>query len=257
MADFRVRFPDRRLVILEDPQAAGTEMSRELKAEWLFAGLADEIWQAEFPGEPVPFPDGQSLYHVSLWRIWRWLAQKKVMQESALRPPPEAMVKARSLLDKLHVPSRFVTLQPLFDAQYETRRNATPAWWGEVARQMSTRMPVVLLGHPLCESMPVPKGTYPCWRHGLSTMESLAVLSLSSLHVGGQTGLTLWSALFKVPTIAAYRGWTWNFGKGTESRPISFGAPVIYAPLEGAADDVAFRAWNAYNGSMTSSTPLG
>lgn len=257
LSDFRVRFPDRRLVALEDPGAHGTEASRDLRAEWLFAGLADEIWQAEFPGEPVSFPDGQSLYHVSLWRVWKWLSKNKVVQESAIRPTPEAMEKARALLDKEHVPKRFVTLQPLFDATYEKQRNAPAAWWGEVARQMSLRMPVVLLGHPSCEqSMSPPHGAQAFWRHHLTTMESLAVLSLSSLHVGGQTGLTLWASLFKVPVIATYREWSWNLRKGTESRPIAFGAPVIYAPLAGAADDVAFRAWNAYNGSMTNSTPL-
>jgi hypothetical protein len=257
LSHFRAREPQRKLIVLEDPQAPGTDHSRCITAEWLFSGLADEIWQAEGSNEALPPAPGQALYHVSMWRIWRWLVHNRKVGRLPLRPPAAATDKVRGILKELRVAERFTTLQPLFDAHYEKHRNAPPAWWSTAAQRMSARMPVLILGDPATAgSMPCPPGAHALWKFGLTSMESLAVISLSALHVGGATGTTLWASIFGVPLLAAYRSWEWHTGKGVDSRPISFGAPVIYMPLDSAPEDVAFRAWSAFTGAWTESTPI-
>lgn len=257
LSHFKAREPQRKLIVLEDPQAPGTEYSRHLPAEWFCSGIADEIWQAEGPGEQLPLPPGQNLYHVSMWRIWRWLMANRAVTRLPLRPPPAVVEKVKGILNARHVAERFVTLQPLYDATYETHRNAPPVWWSTLAQRLSVRMPVVLLGNPASAGIcSAPAIVHELWKYNLTPMESLAAISLSSLHIGGATGTTLWASIFGVPLMAAYRTWSWHSGRGVDSRPISFGAPVLYVPLAGTPDDVAFRAWNAFTGAWVESTPL-
>jgi hypothetical protein len=65
----------------------------------------------------------------------------------------------------------------------------------------------------------------------------------------------LWAPIFKVPTIAVYKTWSHRAGQATDTRPISFGAPVIYAPLNGDPAEVYHRCMHGFDGTM-GSTPL-
>jgi hypothetical protein len=140
---------------------------------------------------------------------------------------------------EIGLPPFYVTVQPLYDAQYERFRNQTIAWWQQVCMAIERRgMPVLVLDR-YNSTFPVPKGCYP--PAGLtprtSVMYSMALVSNACVHVGGQTGLTLWSAIFGVPTVAAYKHWGIMDHKDT--RPIPFGAPVEPADLRGPPDAVA------------------
>jgi hypothetical protein len=257
LADWRLKNPGRRLVVVEDSVMPGTEHSRALPGKWLFRSIADELWVVEHVGEHIPRPTGQTLYHVTMWRIWRWLMVHKTVNPT-IRPTQEAMARALELLKKYDAPTKFVTCQPLFDAGYDKYRNAPASWWRELAVSMRGAMPVVLLGLPSsADKMPLAgDNVIPLWREEMDAMTTLAVICHGSLHVGGATGTTLWAPIFKIPTLACYAGWSPHPGRRTDTRPMSFGSPVVYAHLGGDAKHVAMQALGVYNGTTKTGTPL-
>jgi hypothetical protein len=87
-------------------------------------------------------------------------------------------------------------------------------------------------------------------------MESLAVISAAKVHIGGMTGTTIWSAIFNVPTLAVYPHWSGHPKKGTDTRPIPFGAPVVYAQLGGDPYKLVGAVGELWAGSIES-TPWG
>jgi hypothetical protein len=235
----------------------GTEHSRALSGEWLFGSIADELWIVEEHGEQIMRPPGQTLYHVTMWRIWRWLMLHKTFKPT-IRPPMENMNKARELLKQYGAPSKFITCQPLFDAGYDKYRNAPVGWWRDLAIAFRGAMPVVLLGLPENSNrMPVGgENIIPLWKTEMDAMTTLAVICHSALHVGGATGTTLWAPIFNIPTLACYIEWSPHPGRRTDTRPMSFGAPVVYAQLGTEPKSVALQALGIYNGTIKASTPL-
>jgi hypothetical protein len=257
LADWRHKNPGRRLVVVEDSVMPGTEYSRALPGTWLFGNVADELWVVEKPGEQIMRPPGQTLYHVTMWRIWRWLMVHKTINPTLI-PPDKAMVRAREILAKYGAPAKFVTCQPLFDASYDKYRNAPVSWWKNVVLSLRGVMPVALLGLPdNARKMPLGgENIIPLWQVEMDAMTTLAIICHSSLHVGGATGTTLWAPIFKIPVLACYVNWAPHPGRKTDTRPMSFGKPVVYAQLGSEAKSVALTALGIYNGTHRHSTPL-
>lgn len=235
IGEWREKYPDRRLIIAEDSLMDGTEYSRYLPGEWLFKDFADELWIVDKKGETVPEPPGDALYNVSLWRIWRKLYENRIFIPR-IKPLAESMISAGNKLNGLNVPPEFITIQPLFDAKYNLSRNGTIKWWEEVCVNLSCKFPTVILGdeHNIRMMKFTGKSYYFC-NPGLNPMESLAVISMAKVHVGGATGTTLWSPMFNTPTVAVYRKWNEYSNGPVDERPMPFGAPVVWALLEGDA----------------------
>jgi hypothetical protein len=237
--DWRKNNPHRKLVVIEDRTLSGPAWRNNLRGEWLFSELADELWIVEERGENIPMPPGEAIYRVAVWGAWRGLRDRRISLNPTIRPLPEAMNAARLKLEELKVPDRFITLQPLFDAPFNFYRNGKISWWEEVCENLSKEFPTVVIGDVGNSSrMKVAKDAYPLWTHGLCPMESLAVVSQASVHIGGMTGFTIWAPIFKVPTVAVYRKWYELEENGSiDERPFSFGALVVWSPLEGKVED--------------------
>jgi hypothetical protein len=88
-------------------------------------------------------------------------------------------------------------------------------------------------------------------------MTSLALIYEAKVHTGGTTGTTLWAPIFKIPTLAAYATWAEHDGKRTDTRPLSFGAPVVSGQLGGDTQELAATAFSLFAGALKVSTPLG
>lgn len=253
LADWRLRNPDRRLVVIEDSVMPGTEWSRYLPGTWLFGDVVDELQVVERVNEHVPRPVGEPLYHVSMWRIWHWLSQNKLYQPT-IRPLPGAVLSAQAVLKELGVPERYVTIQPLFDAGYDRHRNGRVDWWQEAVNTLAARVPLVVLGDVgNAKKISIPSGAFAVWERKLNPMESLALISNAVVHVGGATGTTLWAPILGVPVVAVYRGWSGGF---YETRPLSFGKPVVYSPLDGDLQSLVSTVARLWDGRPVESTPL-
>jgi hypothetical protein len=199
---------------------------------WLFEHIADEVWITTTPDEQIPHPSTYPLYHTNLWRIWRWLRANKKANPT-ITPKQESIDRVKQLLEDYKVPEKFVTLQPLFDAGYNQHRNAPVGWWREVTDKLCAHFPVVLLGTPQSAlKFGKHEKAYSLWDNDLSPMDSLALLYLAQVHAGGETGLSLWAAVFKRPTVAIYATWSDTGGHfPMDCRPLSCGAPVEWAPI--------------------------
>jgi hypothetical protein len=79
-------------------------------------------------------------------------------------------------------------------------------------------------------------------------MDTLAVVSKATAHVGGETGVTIWAPIFKIPTVAVYRQWEGWEREHLDVRPISFGAPVAHAQLLGEPAEVVRRIGDLWRG---------
>jgi len=240
MLDWRKRHPDHRLILTDrgHRKVSLRSWAGPLDARWLGEGIVDEIWETEYAEEAIPDPQARRLYHTSMGRIWKWL-RKHCVVKPTIRPKSEAMERARVVLKRYGVPERFMTVQPLFDATYNTYRNASPEWWSCVCRELSSVAPVVVLGAQWnAMSMVVPPKAIPVWLEPLTAMETLAIVSQAAVHVGGETGVTIWAPIFGVPTVAVYRTWSGWENDFQDVRPISFGSPVVPAKLGGLPSDV-------------------
>jgi hypothetical protein len=212
-----------------------------LDAHWLGDGIVDEIWETDYQEESIPDPGGYRLYHVSMKRIWKWLRRNHGVRPT-IQPKAEAAERARDILKRYGVPEKFITLQPLFDASYNTYRNAPPSWWSAVCAELVRIAPLVIVGaYWNAKAMDVPRGAYPVWNERLSAMDTLAIVNRATVHVGGESGVTIWAPIFKRPTVAVYKAWTAWERKYEDVRPITFGAPVVPAQLGGVPNHVAFQ----------------
>jgi hypothetical protein len=243
VAEWRKRNPNDRIIVIDDPFKGDAVDALNLDAVWLFSGVADQVWMMDRKDEHIERPKAYPLYHTNLWRIWLWLRSNRTV-DPVIKPKPESMERARQLLKDCKVPAKFMTVQPLFDAGYNKGRNAPIPWWRAVTEQLKLKYPVVMLGsHTVAQQFQPMAGVYPLWEHRLSPMDSLAVLSMSAAHLGGETGLTLWSAMFRRPTLAAYSRWgTTTSHFPMDCRPIPMGAPVEHVPLGGDAKHVLAKA---------------
>ena len=250
MLDWRARHPDARLILTDRTNANPQLQSWAccLDAAWLGAGIADEIWETVYQEEPLPRLRAYPLYHAPMGRIWKWLRRNKQVTPT-IRPKPEAMARAEEVLARYKVPPKFIVLHPLWDASYNTYRNAPPTWWDAVCVQLAKMAPVVVVGaHWNSSKMPLPGNAFPIWNERLSSMDTLALVSKATVHVGGETGFTIWAPIFQVPTLAVYRKWKGWETDQLDVRPISFGAPVVHAQLLGDPAEVVRRGmalWRA------------
>lgn len=239
--DWRSRNPKGRLIITDRTNADSQLQSWAgvLDGSWLGAGIADEVWDTQYQEEPLPKPRGYPLYHVPMGRIWKWLrAHSKVVP--TIRPKPAAMDRAAETLERYKVPPRFISFQPLWDASYNTYRNAPPGWWEDVCAKLAKIAPVAVVGaYWNSAKMKLGKNAFPVWNDRLSSMDTLAVVSKATVHVGGETGVTIWAPIFKVPTVAVYSRWSDWGNDYLDVRPISFGQPVVHAKLRGEPAAVA------------------
>jgi len=237
LGDWRLRNRNRCLIVLEDTNWADAEYGKYLPAWWLFKDIADEIWNMESVEEKIPRPVGDCLYHTDVWRIWKWV-RRNAKFKPTIKPLPEAYESVRVKMASLKIPEKFITVQPLFDAGYGLFRNSPPPWWSEVCSVLSAKFPVVIIGDiKNSKVMGSPPGTYPLWETGINPMESLAVISMAQAHVGGETGTSLWAPILNTPVVAVYKAWD-EYVKGwTDTRPLSFGKPVIRFPLNSNPGD--------------------
>jgi len=238
LSEWRHHNPNRKLIVLDNVGLPGT--FPEMSADWLFAGIADEAYVACGPSSPIPVPRGERLYTQSLWLTWRQLRMRHdKLPKPAIRPDREALQTTSRWSETINLPPFYVTLQPLYDAKYEGFRNQSIEWWQEVCTSLNRRGIPVLVLDCFTSAFPIPEGCYPQlkWPAKTTIMYSMALVSNACVHVGGQTGLTLWSAIFGVPTVAAYKHW--GIMDHRDARPIPFGAPVEPADLRGPPDAVA------------------
>ena len=236
LLDWRTRNPHDHIIVIDDPNREEVKQwARFLDMDWMFRGVADELWYAESSTEEIPKPNAYVMYHTNMWRIWLWLRKNKVCKPT-IQPKPENCTKTRELLKKAGVPAKFITVQPLYDAAYNQHRNAPPGWWAELCTELGKLCPIVLLGTTESAArMRTPKNCYPLWENKLDPMDSMALISMATAHVGGETGTTLWAPIFNIPTAAAYLHWGDTGGHfPMDCRPMQFEKPVRHIPLNGS-----------------------
>jgi hypothetical protein len=242
---WRQKNPDRKLVVLEDlTQPVYSQGGVEVPADWVFDGIADEIWSAEGAADPMAKPEGEPLYNECLWNYWAGLRDNPPQVKSSITPP---LGRINHLLDDLGIPDDFIALNPLFDAPYNSFRNATPGWWKNLAGHLAKKVPIVLIGPAEnAKKMETPEGVWPLWEQHLTVLESLATISLSRGYVGGECGPTLWSPVLRKPTVGVYDGFTpWD---NWWTRPLSFDGetPVHIVKLGGRSDAIAEQILNFF-----------
>lgn len=265
MGEWRLENPGVKLVVYYDPFDHRHEYSQQLPLHWIFKDIADEVWIREHPNEYVTLKglaicdprNKKSPRHVHIWDVWRKFMFKRSFVPKIL-PPEDAIARGKNWLDTFNVPPNFAVLQPLFDAGYHQYRNAPPAWWTAVAEAMiKLGVPPVILGpHKFAHRMTVPEGAYPLWQAIKSPLDSMGVIVQSQVHVGGETGLPLWSGIFRVPVVSTLRTWSSCDNGKYDYRPISYGAPVVFAQLEGDPVQVAQTIADVFFGRVITSTPI-
>ena len=139
--------PDRKLVVLEDlTQPIYSGGGVEVPADWVFDGIADEIWSAESAADPMQCPEGENLYNECLWNYWAKLRDNPPKVKTSIEPQPFSMIGLDEIFFKLRVPENYITLNPLYDAPYNSFRNATPGWWKSLAGHLAKKVPIVMVG---------------------------------------------------------------------------------------------------------------
>lgn len=234
LGQWRKENPKRKLVVVHD-SLIDNHFSFELRPEWLFDGIADELRMSERRGELPPLPKAEVLYKAQLFNLWRQVRPKAPLS-SAIQPAQAALQRIDVLLAQLGVPAKFAAVHPLFDAPYDRHRNAAPKWWAEMFAAMAEKIPTVMLGaKDRTGKVPRIGKVIPLWEKGLSVMESLAVVYRSSLFAGGDTGMTHWAAVFSKPLASCRpywdKPWLSDARRGMDTRPISFGGKIINIPL--------------------------
>jgi hypothetical protein len=198
----------------------------------MFPKITDELVVVE-TNERLFMPRGDRLYYNSLWRLWSGF-RRRCNFKPDIAPTQESQFKASGVLKDIGLDNtEYVTVQPLFDATYNKHRNAPPYWWRLLcARLRKSGFRVLIVGpEAMSKSFKVPEGCYSSLPHGCNPMDSLALIHGAKAHFGGETGLTLWSAIMQVPTFAFYRERDWN-GTG----PINFGGGTWRFDIGGPVD---------------------
>ena len=209
--EWRLANPDRKLIVIDMPLAHNEMLTIfpavECSAEWMFSELADEIWLFDDHTEEIAKPDAEPLVDLQIWEWWYYFSQRKGYQfvHPTIRPPENALKRVEKLRKEWNLPFRYATIQPLFDAPYAVYRNRPPEYWEEVIAYNAPKIPLVVLGHPANYSkLSIHPQVYSGWARGLSVIESIAMVSGSTMHVGGETGTTIWASVMGVNTYGIY-----------------------------------------------------
>lgn len=230
LLDWRHANLSSKLVVFENLGRSGVPV--EFDAEWLFAGLADEIWTSrttDFEGGacgwPSVSPGWRPLYNRSMWSIWRGLRTRwRELPHPGIKLKAEALQRAERYREVHRVPCCYVTMQPLYDAQYNRYRNFPVDWWYALyARLTREGISVVVLDKPNSFFLQT-YGRNIRFYSTCSVMTNLALAGSAHVHIGGETGLTLWAAILGVPIAAVYK--FWGIMNRMDYRPIPFGAPI-------------------------------
>ena len=267
LAVWRQTYPNARLTVCFDTRMPAHCYSKSIPLEWALGPYIDEAWVVDSSGpgrssalpgtELVNFTNRRSLKYCYLWKWWgiggrRYAAQRS---QTELTLPPKTLEAAWRRLEEMRVVSNFVAVQPLWDARYHLYRNAPKEWWGGLISALAVRdIPVVVLGaesvlSPLINTIP---GT--CRICG-SAFDSIAISSLATTFVGGETGLPLWASMLGVPVAATLRHWRLGWPSGDDFRPLSFGEPVVHISLNSRPAEASNAVEAMFRGEVTESTP--
>lgn len=264
MNEWRAANPDRRLFVIYNPYHWRSEYGKLMPLDWAFS-MADEIWVYSHPND-TEMPPGESFGNffnpkawnwVHFWDVWRRLMFDRKTVPS-ITVPEQACRHAREKLRAAGVPDRFVVVQPLYDAKYNGYRNAPIGWWEELSSRLSQDVPTVVIGGPRGRLRSIGKA-YNLAADTVHPVSSLAILSLSAGHVGGETGLPLWSSVLGVPVIFTSRLWgpgRMGDAKTFDFRPIPFKAIVVHAPLQGDIEQIVKTVRGVFDGTIKESSPL-
>lgn len=256
LGHWRVNNPTRKLTILEDNFLPCCDHSKCLEARWLFQGIADEVITATGPYENFERPTAENLYHERLWRSWWRIMHSKRIFFPSMSVEAHVRDAVNRLVTRLNIPPVYVTIQPLWDAKYDRYRNQGPIWWEHLLQRLASSVSVVVLGTSLNASkIKLPSGAFPVWEHRPDAMMSLEFMRRAVWHVGGETGLTLWSPMLNVPTMALYRTWQ-RRPDNLETRPMTFGKPVVWIPLTESPEVVADFILRTYTNLKSANTPV-
>jgi hypothetical protein len=238
---WRLENPHRRLVILDDSTFPECEHAAPLSAEWLFAGLADEIWKLS-ADEVLPSPPlGENLYDQGLWYYWKELRYYKPGNlKPAITPDPKLVEKIKHDLPGQGISDKFILVQPLIDATYNVERNRNPQWWATLIEHLCTLIDVVMVGtQKTHEVFGNPQDPRIKAFVGNDPMATLALSTLASGFVGGETGFTLWAPILSVPTVGLMS--EAHISYRMDTAPLSFGAPVDCFPHDDEPKIVAAK----------------
>lgn len=247
LAVWRRDNPQSRLTVLEDPYLPNVGKSYELPAKWFARELADCVIEFDEDEEPTFGDLGNPLHSGNVWTPW---------SEIALNPGDVWVPKLETFYIERGQAKRdlylvnetsYVTVQPLFDADYDIERNIAIELWQKLCIQLARHVWVVVVGSAkVANRCPVPWPVQPLWCENLHFQETLTVIQEAQVHVGGETGTTLWAPLLRTPTVALYNprrvypsGLWWH-------RPISFGQAVTIHSVDDAIDRIVDTVLNLY-----------
>lgn len=269
LEDWRLDHPAHELVVYYDQHHHASQHSRKIPPEWVFGGLVDELWlrdgKEKHPAVKgariVEFYDHKAPNYVNIWTWWLNLRKTRRISPN-IQPTPAAVETAQRHLRTKTNADKFVVLQPLMDAPYNTYRNAPAAWWRALATALHTRgIPTVLIGPPdQIRKLGKIDGVIDLSLQLHDPFVSMGLISKAAVHIGGETGLPLWSCLFGTPVIFTSRAWKIGLGdpnakaENYDFRPIDYHAPVLWGPLEGDVNKIAADALGLVNGQITESS---
>lgn len=207
---WRLRHPDARLLILDDPYLPLTSAGRDLDAVWLLADVADEVWTVERPGEVLPMPPGLLVAEAYRWdNLWRAGAADIAAAARWPWPPrpavkPVAAAEARARLDALGLsPGGYVTLDVLAFSNRFFQTCYPVVYWAAVARAIAATHPVVAVGAP-GTALPAAANVHPVFGAAWGPQHSMEAIRTAAFHVGADTGMSHWAALCGVPVLELY-----------------------------------------------------
>lgn len=229
--EWRKANPDRKLIVIDMPTGINDILNifvaQECPAEWVFGDMVDEYWLMDAHDEPVVL-EGEAFMTEPIWEWWFYFNQREGFRglKPTIRPTPAAQERVARLKEEWRLPDRYMTIQPLFDAPYALYRNRTPEFWEDLIAHVAPKIPVVVLGNPVNYSkIRTHPQAYSGWARGLSVMESIAMISGATLHVGGETGTTIWAAVMGVNTYGMYANVHYD-DVVWFAEPISFGGCI-------------------------------
>jgi len=268
LASWRQTYPKARLTVCFDERQHAHRYSKSIPLDWALAPYVDELWitgEAE-PGrhllpagvELTNFINRSSPVYCYLWKWWGTGGRKYAAERGRpeLTLAPQAVDAAFQCLEKNKVTTKFIAVQPLWDARYHLYRNAPREWWvGLVRSLVNLDLTTVVLGDAaVMGSVEWHPRAYPIYSN---VYNSLAIGGLASVFVGGETGLPLWASLLGVPVAATLRHWRLDWKSGDDFRPLSFGSSVVHVPLNGSPEHAAVEIERLYNnrGTVVSTPP--
>ena len=222
--EWRQNNPKTKLLVLDDPYFSHPDIApaQGIPARWMFQHIADEIWETTEEHEILPVPEGERVDNTWLWLYWKHLGEKGT---SHLHPKIQPTKEAIQRVQKYIKVKEFITVQPLFDAQYNTIRNVPVPTWNALLEKLSQRIHVVVIGKAYFEkALKIPAGCIRLWCGPDTVMDSFAAIAQAKLHITGETGTVYWSPIFKTPTAAILANVAY---KDALLEPLSFGQEVL------------------------------